>query len=117
MYRLKYKLDDIFALLEESIKLRPSRLKQVHLPSVFQTEEYDILRHCKVNTTMADHLISRGQTHTRKLHDHLRQLGGVVLPQYVVFLATYSSIEWLLCLGGVVVLLDYSRVYIDPQQY
>ena len=31
-------------LKEKSIKLRPSRLEQVVLPSVFHTEEYNILK-------------------------------------------------------------------------
>ena len=57
-------------LEEMLIKLRPSRLEQVHLPSVFHTEESKILRHCKANATMVDHLISRGQTRSRKMHDH-----------------------------------------------
>jgi hypothetical protein len=85
-----YKDVEICAFVEEwSIKLRPSRLEQVLLPSVFHTEECDILRLGKVNATMADHLISRGQTHSRKMQDyHLVQLGGEVPPKCVVFLAT-----------------------------
>ena len=72
---------------EELIKLHPSRLRQVRLPSAFHTEEYDILRHCKVNATIADHLFLRGQTLSRKMHDHhFVQLGGVILPQCVAFL-------------------------------
>ena len=80
---------DICALLEEkSIKQRPSRLEQVRLPSVFHTKEYDISRLGEVDVTMADHLFSRGQTRSRKMQGHhLMQLGGVVLPQSVVFLA------------------------------
>jgi hypothetical protein len=54
---------------EESIKLRPSRLEQVVLPSVFHTEEYKILRQRKVDATIADHLVSRGQTRSRKMQD------------------------------------------------
>ena len=85
----------------KSIKLRPSRLKQTRLPSAFHTEEYNILRQCKVNATMGDHLVLRGQTLSRKMDDHhLLQVGGVVLPQCVVFLATKSNIERLQCLVG-----------------
>ena len=90
---------DIFQ--EGSIKLSASRLEQVRLPSVFHTEEYNILRPCKVNATMAGRLILRGQTRSRKtLGHHLMQLGGVVLPQYVVFLAAKGSIERPWCLVG-----------------
>ena len=50
-------------------------------PSVFHTEEYNILRHCKANAT-------RCQTRPQKMHNHhLMQLEGVALPQWVVFLA------------------------------
>jgi hypothetical protein len=55
---------------EKSIKLSPSRLEQVVLPSVFHTEEYKILRQREVDATMADRLISRGQTRSRKMQDH-----------------------------------------------
>ena len=85
-----YKVLDICMFFEEeTIKPRPSRLKRIPLPSVFHTEEYDILRHCKVNATTADHQMLRGQSRSRKMHDHhLIQVGGVVLPQCVVFLTT-----------------------------
>jgi hypothetical protein len=43
---------------EKSIKLRPSRLGQVVLPSVFHTEEDKILRERKVDATTLDHLFS-----------------------------------------------------------
>jgi hypothetical protein len=81
---------DIGEFLEQkSIKLRPSRREQIDLPSVFHTEEDDILGERKVDATMADHLVSRGQTRSRKMKNHyLVQLGGVVLPQCEVYLAT-----------------------------
>jgi hypothetical protein len=49
-------------LRRKSIKLRASRLEQVDLPSVFRTEVYNILGERKVDATMADHLVTRGQT-------------------------------------------------------
>ena len=58
---------------ERSIMLRPTRLEQVLLPSVFHTVEYTILRQYRVDGTMADHLITRGQsrqTRSRKMQDH-----------------------------------------------
>ena len=89
MCHLMYKDIELGKSFEEMlIKLRPSRLEQVHLPSVFHTEESKNLRHCEANATMADHLISRGQTRSRKMYDHrLMQFEGVALPQGVVFLA------------------------------
>ena len=73
----------------KSIKLRPSRLEQVDLPSNFHTEEYKFLRESKVDASMADHLILKGQTRSRNMQDHhLAQLGGTVLPQCRVFLET-----------------------------
>ena len=52
----------------------------------------------KVDETMADHLSSN---HSRKWRDHhLIQLGGVVLPRYVGFLAKRSNIERLSCSVG-----------------
>ena len=90
MCHLMYKEVDIWEFLEEeSIKMRPSCLKQAHLPSVFHTEEDKTSRLGKVNATMAaDHLMSRGQTRSRKMNGHhLMQLGGVFLPRWVVFLA------------------------------
>ena len=110
----------ICALFEvKPIKLRPSRLKQVRLPSAFHTEEYNILRYCKVNATTGDHLILRGQTLSRKMDDHhLLKVGAVVLPQYVVFLAAKSNIERLRCLVGrarVETKCDYSQIP-DTQQ-
>ena len=85
-----YKDVEIWAFLEEeSIKLHPSRVEQPVLPSVFHTEMDTILRARKVNATMADHLISRGQTRSRNMQDHhLVRLEGVVLPKCEVFLAT-----------------------------
>ena len=59
-------------LEEKSIKLRPSILEQVVLPSVFHKEEYIVLRARKVNATISDRSISRDH--------HLIQLEGVVLP-------------------------------------
>ena len=90
MCHLMYKEVDIWAVLEEeSRKLCPSRLEQVLLPLVFHTEEYNVWRARKVNATISDHSISKSQTRSRKMQDHhLVQLGGVVLPQCGVFLAT-----------------------------
>ena len=53
----------------KSIKLWPSRLEQVVLPSVFYTDKNDILEDNKVDATMADHLATRGPTHSRKTPD------------------------------------------------
>ena len=116
MCRLMYRVFEICTLFEEKwIKLHPSRLIQVRLPSAFHTEKYNILRQCKVNATMGDHLILRGQSLSRKMHDHhLLQVGGVVLPQCVVFVATKNSIERLWCLvgrAGVAKTRNYSQVY------
>ena len=85
-----YKEDDLCAFFEKkSIKMFPTRLEQILLPSVFHTEERKFLVVPKVNATMADHLISRSQTRFRTMQDHhLIQLGGVVLLQCGVFLAT-----------------------------
>ena len=83
------------------IKLYPDRLEQVVLPSVFHKEEDNILKEYKVDATMADHLLARGPTHSRKTQDHhLMQLGGAVLPRCEVFLATWSNIKRLSCLVG-----------------
>ena len=46
--------------------LCPSCLKQVHLPSVFHTDQDDILKEYKVDTPMHDHLLARGLTHFQK---------------------------------------------------
>jgi hypothetical protein len=74
---------------EKSIKMRPSRLEQIDLPSVFYTEEGNFLGACKVDATMADHLLSRGHARPRMMQDHhLMQLGGVFLQKCGVFLAT-----------------------------
>ena len=85
----------------KSIKLRPSRLGQVVLPSVIHTEENNILEENKVDATTVDHLLARGPIHCRKTKDHhLMLLGGVVLPRCGVFLVTWSNIERLSCLVG-----------------
>jgi hypothetical protein len=57
-------------LWAKSTELRPSRLKQIALPLVFHTEGNNILRDDKVDATMADHLLARGPTHSRKTQDH-----------------------------------------------
>jgi hypothetical protein len=68
MYK-EFQLGDIWNFLEEkSTKLRPSRLEQVVLLSVFYREEY-ILRQRKADATMADRLIPRDQSHSRKIQD------------------------------------------------
>ena len=46
--------------------LCPSCPKQVHLPSVFHTDQDDILKEYKVDAPMPDHLLARGLTHFRK---------------------------------------------------
>ena len=78
-----------------------------------------------MNATTADHLILRGHTHFRKMHDHhLIQLGGEVLLKCVVFLATCSNIERLWCpVGSAVVLAscdcdcDYSTIADSEQAW
>ena len=96
MYK-EVELGDIWRIQEEKpIKLRPSRLIKSVFPKFFffHAKDYNILRKCKVDATMADHLMprSQSQTHSRKMQDHhLMQLGGVVLPQFGVFLATLDS--------------------------
>jgi hypothetical protein len=79
---IKFESGDIWGLLRaKSTKLRPSRLEQDVLPSVFHTEPNNILKEDKLDATMADHLFARGPTRFRKTQDHhLIQLGGVVLP-------------------------------------
>jgi hypothetical protein len=52
--------------MARSTKLCPSRLEQVDLASVFYTEEDKVLKDNKVDATMADHLVARGPTHSRK---------------------------------------------------
>ena len=47
--------DNQIFLRAMSIKPCPSRLEQVDLPSVFRTEENDVLKENKVDATMADH--------------------------------------------------------------
>ena len=54
-------------------KTASKHLKQAALPLVFHTEgsqENDILRQSKVDATMFDHLIARGQTLFRKMRNH-----------------------------------------------
>ena len=43
--------------------LCPSCPKQVHLPSVFHTNQDDILKEYKVDVPMPDHWLARGLTH------------------------------------------------------
>ena len=54
-------------------KTASKHLKQAALPLVFHTEgsqENDILRQSKVDATMFDHLIARGQTLFRRMRNH-----------------------------------------------
>ena len=54
-------------LRAKSLELYPSRLKQVVLPSVFHTEDGNILaRIYKVDATMADHPFASGPIHFSK---------------------------------------------------
>jgi hypothetical protein len=48
----------------KSTELRPSRLEQTVLPSVYHTEENNILEEHEVDATIADHLIARRPTHS-----------------------------------------------------
>ena len=113
MYRLMYRAVEEISFFEgKSIKPRLTRLEQILLPSVFHTEEQTFLKLGKVNASMADHLVSKGQTRSRKLHNHhLMQLGSVFLLQCVVFLA--RNIERLWCVMGTVgrsfLACDHSR--------
>ena len=71
-------------LRAKSLELYPSRLKQVVLPSVFHTEDGNILaRIYKVDATMADHPFASGPIHFSK--DAGLSLGSVVLPRFEVF--------------------------------
>ena len=63
-------VDKRFFFLAKSIKPCPSRLEQVDLPSVFYKDQDNILKENKVDATMADHLVARGPTHSRKTQDH-----------------------------------------------
>jgi hypothetical protein len=62
--------DNWDSMRAKSTELRPSRLEQTVLPLVFHTEGNNILRDDKVDATMADPLIARGLTHSRKTQDH-----------------------------------------------
>ena len=63
--------DDMQEFLKaNSIKLCPSRLEQVDLPSVFHKEKDNVLEENKVDASMADHLFARDPTHSRNTRDH-----------------------------------------------
>jgi hypothetical protein len=62
---------DSWLLLKARLtKLRPSRLEQIHLPSVFHKEEDNVLKENKVDETMFVHLVTTGPTHSQKTQDY-----------------------------------------------
>ena len=67
---------------EKSIKLRPSRLEQVVLPSVFHTEDHHLLRERRMDETMA---VTKRSDPLLKMQDHHLVQLGVVLPQCAFF--------------------------------